>query len=86
MFFLLSPLQLRLLFFPLLFLLLLVQLSDLRLCFLTELLEDGFGDTPFYHCIVAEVPGDRSGGGDGAGGSGSGCSSSGMEGAETKAC
>ncbi|XP_070841657.1 diamine acetyltransferase 1-like [Chaetodon trifascialis] len=25
-----------------------------------ELLEDGFGDTPFYHCIIAEIQGDSS--------------------------
>ncbi|XP_068603982.1 diamine acetyltransferase 1-like isoform X2 [Brachionichthys hirsutus] len=24
-----------------------------------ELLEDGFGDTPFYHCIIAEIQGER---------------------------
>ncbi|XP_023693714.1 diamine acetyltransferase 1-like [Brienomyrus brachyistius] len=25
----------------------------------TELLQDGFGEQPFYHCIMAEVPEDR---------------------------
>ena len=25
-----------------------------------ELLEDGFGETPFYQCIVAEIQGDNS--------------------------
>ncbi|XP_063340576.1 diamine acetyltransferase 1-like [Pelmatolapia mariae] len=25
-----------------------------------ELLEDGFGDTPFYHCIITEIQGENS--------------------------
>ncbi|XP_005752511.1 diamine acetyltransferase 1 [Pundamilia nyererei] len=25
-----------------------------------ELLEDGFGDTPFYHCIITEIQGEKS--------------------------
>ncbi|XP_053198135.1 diamine acetyltransferase 1-like [Scomber japonicus] len=25
-----------------------------------ELLEDGFGDTPFYHCIIADIQGESS--------------------------
>lgn len=32
----------------------------LRCNLLAELLEDGFGDTPFYHCIIAELQGKNS--------------------------